>query len=337
MPITNTDLMVIQQAGTPYKVAASVLKTYFQDGVTLSAATAAKLGGIKVGTNLSVTADGTLSANITGALVYKGVKDLTATPTGLTPAVGDLYVSNKAGTVDAGFTGLGGTTVAAGEMIIWDGAKWDVVGVGAASGTLTAVTADAPITVTNTNPAQPHLSVSNATPSTGGAGGTAGLLTAVDKEKLDGIASGAATGTVTAVTASLPIHVATGTTTPALTIDNATATAVGVVQLADAAAVTAGTAGRVVDAAQLKVVSDAVTTAAAGGVTSVVGTAPISVTGTTTRTVTIADASTTAKGAVQFATNAEVVTGTNTTKAVNPAAIKAAYLPKDISTLTNLP
>jgi len=51
MPIQNTDLMVIQQAGTPYKVSTQTLKTYFQTGVTLNAATAATLGGIKVGSN----------------------------------------------------------------------------------------------------------------------------------------------------------------------------------------------------------------------------------------------------------------------------------------------
>ena len=108
MPIQNTDLMVIQQGTNAYKVSTQTLRTYFQTGVTLNAATTAVLGGIKVGTNLSVTADGTLSANITGALTYKGVKDMTAPP-GITPAVGDLYVNNKAGTIDAGWTGLGGT------------------------------------------------------------------------------------------------------------------------------------------------------------------------------------------------------------------------------------
>jgi hypothetical protein len=61
------------------------------------------------------------------------------------------------------------------------------------------------------------------------------------------------------------------------------------------------------------------------------------VTGTTTRAVAIADASTGAKGAVQLATNAEILAGTDATKAATSAGIKAAYLPKDISTLTQLP
>lgn len=335
MPIQNTDLLVIQQAGVAYKVSAQTLKNFID--TPLTAATAAALGGIKVGTNLTIDANGVLSANITGALKYKGVLDFTAAQPP-TKAVGDLYVNNKAGTVDASWTGLAGSTASVGEMALWDGTKWDLVGAGGATGTITAVTGTAPVTVTNTNPAQPNIAVANAQPSTAGAGGSSGLMTAVDKEKLNGIASGAQAGTVTTVTATAPLHVATPTTTPALTIDHASATAFGVVQLADATAITGGTAGRVVDAAQLKVVSDAVATATAGGLSNVTGTAPISVTGTgATRAVAIADAATGAKGAVQLATNAEVLAGTVATKAVTPTAAKATYMPLDISTLTLLP
>jgi hypothetical protein len=66
--------------------------------------------------------------------------------------------------------------------------------------------------------------------------------------------------TVHTVTASSPLRAA-GTTAVTLAVDDATSAAKGVVQLADAAAVTAGTGGRVVDAGQLKAVSDRVTTA----------------------------------------------------------------------------
>ena len=59
-------------------------------------------------------------------------------------------------------------------------------------------------------------------------------------------------GTVTGVTGTLPITVATGTTTPVIAINAATTAAAGSAQLADSAAITAGTTGRVVDAAQLK-------------------------------------------------------------------------------------
>jgi len=59
------------------------------------------------------------------------------------------------------------------------------------------------------------------------------------------------------ITATLPISVdKTNPAQPGLSIADATATAKGVVQLADAAAITGGTANLVVDAAQLKVVND---------------------------------------------------------------------------------
>lgn len=334
MPIQPTDLLFIQQAGSPYKVSAQTLKNYMD--TPLGIASAATLGGIKVGTNLTIDASGVLSASVTGAMTYKGAKDFTGAQPA-TRAVGDVYINTTAGTADASWTGIGGSAVTVGEMALWDGAKWDSIGAGVTGG-VTAVTGSAPVVVTATDPARPNIAVPNAVASSSGAGGSSGLLTAVDKEKLDGIASGAQAGTVTTVTATAPLHVATPTTTPALTIDHASTTADGVVQLADATAITAGTAGRVVDAAQLKVVSDALATATAGGLSSITGTAPISVTGTgNTRAVAIADAATGAKGAVQLATNAEVLAGTVATKAVTPVAAKAAFMPLDISTLTLLP
>jgi hypothetical protein len=341
MPIQNTDLMVIQQAGTPYKVSAQTLKTFFQTGVTLNPATASVLGGIKVGTNLTVTADGTLSANVTGALAYQGTANLTVAPTGtaLTPAIGHLYVNTTAGTAAAGWTGIAGKAAAVGEMVLWDGAKWDIVGVGASSG-VTSVTGTAPVTIGGTATA-PNVSVTNAVASTSGAGGSAGLMTAVDKEKLDGIASGAATGTVTNVTGTAPVQVATGTTTPVISVTAASTTATGIVQLADAAAVTAGTAGLVVTADQLKLTNDAIATAAGGGITGLTGTAPVTITGpNTAKVVAVADALTTAKGVVQLATSAETafsVASPVATKAVTPAGLKANYMPLDINLLTLLP
>jgi carbon monoxide dehydrogenase subunit G len=165
------------------------------------------------------------------------------------------------------------------------------------------------------------------------------------------------------------------TTLQGQTVD-ATTTVKGIVQLADAAAITAGTAGRVVTADQLKTTNDALATAVGGGVTTINGTAPITVTGTgNTRTVAVADATTAAKGVVQLAdavaitagtagrvvdaaqlkaftpadasetvkgvielaTTAEVLTGTDTVRAVTPKGLKDNYLAKDISKLPALP
>jgi hypothetical protein len=80
------------------------------------------------------------------------------------------------------------------------------------------------------------------------------------------------------------------------------------VQLADAAAITAGTAGRVVDAAQLKA-----------------------------NVPTIADASDTVKGIVELATTAEVLAGTDTVRAVTPKGAADNYLAKNIALLPALP
>jgi hypothetical protein len=88
----------------------------------------------------------------------------------------------------------------------------------------------------------------------------------------------------------------------------ATATAQGAVQLADAAAITAGTAGRVVDAAQLK------------------ANVPV-----------LADATTTVKGVVQLATSAEAAAGTDAAKAVTAKALHDGYLAKNIALLPALP
>jgi hypothetical protein len=74
-------------------------------------------------------------------------------------------------------------------------------------------------------------------------------------------------------------------------IGDASTTTKGIVQLADAAAVTAGTAGRVVDAAQLKAHTPA-------------------------------NATETVEGIVELATAAETTTGTDATRAVHPAGLK---------------
>ena len=104
---------------------------------------------------------------------------------------------------------------------------------------------------------------------------------------------------------------------------DATTTVKGVVTLADAAAITAGTAGRVVTADQLKTTNDAIATAAGGGISGLTGTAPVTVTGpNTAKVVAIADATEAAAGIVELATAAETTAGTDATRAVHPAGLK---------------
>jgi hypothetical protein len=152
--------------------------------------------------------------------------------------------------------------------------------------------------------------------------GTAGRAVTADQLKTTNDAVAANTASITANTTNITTIQGQITTIQGQTVDATTAVK-GIVQLADAAAVTAGTAGRVVTADQLKATNDAVATAVGGGVTTINGTAPISVTGTgNTRTVAVASSSETVVGAVQLATAAETTAGTSTTKAVHPAGLK---------------
>ena len=342
MAVASTDVLVINRAGTNYKVSWQTLKD--DTAYTLPTAAAGTLGGVKVGANLAIDSGGILSANLPGALIYKGTTNLTGTAPG-TKAAGDVYVNNTAGAIDSSWNGLSGTATV-GEMVLYDGTKWDIVGNGGAAG-VTKVTGTAPVVIGGTAQ-QPDVTVSTATTT------TAGLLSAADKTKLDGIATGAATGTVTAVTATTPLHVTNGTTTPALTVDTATTSASGVVQLADAAAVTSGTAGRVVTADQLKATNDAIATASGGGLADAPDGATTGTrqyvrqvvtggsTGSLTQTkswaqVTVASATRTIAGIAEVATESEITTGTDDTRFISPLGAKTTLMPYDISTLTVLP
>lgn len=88
-------------------------------------ATAAVLGGVKAGTGVAIAKDGTLSLSLTGGLIYKGTTDPTAAPPA-SPATGDVWIASKDGAYNAGWKLTG--TATEGELLIWQGAKWDPVG-----------------------------------------------------------------------------------------------------------------------------------------------------------------------------------------------------------------
>jgi len=189
MALQAGDLFVVNRAGTSYKLDYTALQTAL--AYTLPQASGTVVGGIKVGANLAIATDGTLSANLPGALIYKGTIAANAAPPA-SPASGDVWILNTAGTLaGAGWGALVGRSVNAGDMLIYAGTRWDHVGSTAGAGGVTGVTGTAPVTIT----------------------GTAGA--------------------------------------PVVGVSAATTGTAGVVQLADAAAITAGTASRVVDAAQL--------------------------------------------------------------------------------------
>jgi len=269
MVVQNTDLLLIQQGKTPYKVTAERLKAFCNEGINLPIATATTLGAIKVGANLSISADGTLSA----------------------------------------FGGSGGGNT------------------GGTGGVL-ALTGTTPVVITAVDPSRPDVSVAMAVPSIGGSGGSPGLISAAQLEKLNAMASGAQPGTVTKVAGTEPISVATGDTTPLISVATASTTAKGVVQLADAAAVTAGTTGLAVTADQLKATNDVMATKTTGGITLLTATSPLAIGGSssTTRNVAILNASTTNKGVVQLADASAYVNGAPN-RVVDTALLKSVLYP----------
>ena len=115
----------IVKPGPGMTVAADGTITY-----TLSPATAAALGGVKQGTNIVIAPDGTISANLPGALNFKGITDVTVAPTATydptTAQRGDMWIASTTGTANAAWTGL--TTVTKDAMVIYEGTKWDVAG-----------------------------------------------------------------------------------------------------------------------------------------------------------------------------------------------------------------
>lgn len=81
---------------------------------TLPVATASALGGVKIGTGISLAADGTISVSVSGGMEFKGSK----------PAVGDLPAAdNKSGDIWL----VGGKSPYA--EFIWTGTAWEQLGV----------------------------------------------------------------------------------------------------------------------------------------------------------------------------------------------------------------
>jgi hypothetical protein len=126
----------------------------------LQPATDTVLGGVKVGSGLDVTADGTLSLAVE-VLELMGSLDPTAAAPALTAAeAGHTYVANTTGAADASF-GLGAIDVAAGDLLIWTGSEWVHNQAASVSGVV-SVTGTAPIEVGGTAEA-PVIGVAVAT------------------------------------------------------------------------------------------------------------------------------------------------------------------------------
>ena len=136
MAFLDTDLLLVGRGGGSFRATAQALKTYVESG------------------------DG---------LTFRGAVDLTATPVldPNPPAVGDLYINNTAGTVNAGWTGAAGSATDVGDRVLWDGTRWDLVTSSQDVG-VTDVSVTAPIVDTGTA-AEPNIGISAATNAAQGA------------------------------------------------------------------------------------------------------------------------------------------------------------------------
>jgi len=177
-----SDLLIVQRGAIPYKATAEQLKGYM-----LTPATAAAIGAIKPGTNLSVDADGTLHASIPGALQYQGAIDPTSAEAPADAAVGDVYLASTSGEALESWSGIAGQQVAQGDLLLFDGSSWSAnAALGPDGAGVIRIQVSAPLAIDESDPAQPLLSVDPATTA------AAGVLRLASGEDLSAGTEGAA-------------------------------------------------------------------------------------------------------------------------------------------------
>jgi hypothetical protein len=177
-----TDLLLVQRGSTPYRATADEVKAFM-----LTPATAAAIGAIKPGTNLSVDADGTLHAAIPGALHYRGAIDPTSDEAPADAAVGDVYLASATGVALASWSGIAGQEIAQGDLLLFDGSSWSAnAALGPDGAGVIRIQATAPLSVDESDPAQPLLTVDPATTA------APGVLRLADADDLTAGSEGAA-------------------------------------------------------------------------------------------------------------------------------------------------
>ena len=330
--LNDSDLFVVQQGDTVYKVSTSTISQKIRGDVDVSnlpVATTNSLGVVQVGENLEIDGNGVLKAVIPNGINFQGPFD----PAGDAPAAvdGDLYISSAAGTLNASWGALQNQVVAEGDGVVYVTDAWKYLGSLFDAGVV-GVSGTAPIQ--SSGGATPVISISPAT--TDGAGS----MSASDKNKLDNIAAGAQIGTVTSVTVTPDkgLSVTDSTSTPVITLAEAGKGTRGSVVFADATAITNGTPLTAAGADDLKVVADKVTALEGADTVSVVAGTNVTVdVNAGAYTVNAKNGSESVVGCLQLASQAEVTAGTDTGKAVTSASVNATYLPRNFNSLDTLP
>ena len=188
-------------------------------------------------------------------ITFKGTANATVSgdePPAEDRVAGNLYINSA--TTAGSFAWTGGTspysgTVQPNAQVVWvDTTGWAVTNNGASDVGVESVQGTLPITVNSDTASSPIIGVNTATTDTEGvveiatdadvAAGTAGkVVTSAQLKTTNDAISNAGGGTVTNVTGTAPIQVASGTTTPAISVDAATTSTSGVVVLEDASSI----------------------------------------------------------------------------------------------------
>ena len=108
--------------------------------------------------------------HVDASLEFHGVIDVVNDPAPLAPSNGDMYVNTQPGTVGSSWTGIAGNTATEGSQVIWslDDSRWYLVGSssGSGGGGITQVTGGTGISVDNSSPAYPSVSIDRSTTDT---------------------------------------------------------------------------------------------------------------------------------------------------------------------------
>ena len=189
MAVQDNDLFLVQRGTTPFRETSQNVQTYVTQEITAGnvlppIASAAQLGVIRVGANLTIDADGILDAVLPNGVEFMGEwTDATNPPAGAQNGQFWVWTGANATLTNAGWNTINGETVSEGDRLWFDASPdWALV-VGGGGG-ITAVTGTAPIQIGGTAET-PDVSIDPATTT------AAGSLSAVDKAKLDSIDNGA--------------------------------------------------------------------------------------------------------------------------------------------------
>ena len=191
MAVQNDDLLLVQRGTVAYKTTADDLATYTNstielgDGKDVPIASASQLGVIKVGSNLDITGDGTLSAVIPAGVEYMGTYGDLDNPPAATVS-GQFWIWNGGdGTLNnAGWGTPNGGPVSDNDRLLYNGTAFDLLPAGAGGG-LTEITGTAPVVVSPVNDSEQDVSMPEATAAQDG------YMPASAFQKLDGIDPGA--------------------------------------------------------------------------------------------------------------------------------------------------